>query len=240
MAETDATEALQVAIRELLLSKKEDLAEAGPKAVLAALQESGRWADVSAPKCKRVLKTVRDDIAEREKAALARRGTKYDCPKGHGLARFRTPHASFCCDVCRVYVSQGAGMWGCRECDWDVCEMRCRPKELQGLADLQATLDSLNKRVEASLALEDAEKRLTLALLESEVHQLEKSIDGSDLAVLISNAVYPMTEETARAHRKTLLQGTEALCERIEKQFKALKEADPKASMNGQESSSFS
>eukprot|EP00440_Ansanella_granifera_P018553 gb/GFBE01020151.1/.p1 GENE.gb/GFBE01020151.1/~~gb/GFBE01020151.1/.p1 ORF type:complete len:237 (+),score=51.54 gb/GFBE01020151.1/:1-711(+) len=223
--EADATAELQVAIRKLLITQKEEFADAGPKAVLAALQRNDeKWAGVSAPKCKRALQAVRGEIAKREADALARRKTKWDCPGGHGLARFMTPHASFCCDVCRCYVQQGAGMWGCRECDWDVCEQRCRPKDTQGLDDLQATLTSLEKRVEIARQMPVVEEKTALALLESEVHLLEKALDGADLTVLVSRSLDLISEEDARQRRKTLLRLTEELLEAIEARFRVLRE----------------
>eukprot|EP00930_Biecheleria_cincta_P030756 TRINITY_DN21314_c0_g2_i1.p1 TRINITY_DN21314_c0_g2~~TRINITY_DN21314_c0_g2_i1.p1 ORF type:complete len:262 (-),score=75.69 TRINITY_DN21314_c0_g2_i1:80-865(-) len=220
----DAAE-LHLAVRKLLLARKDEFIDAGPKAVLAALQsEDEKWSGISAPKCKRVLQAVRAEITKREADALARRKTKWDCPGGHGLARFMTHHASFCCDVCRCYVNQGAGMWGCRECDWDVCEQKCRPKDTQGLVDLEATLTSLEKRVEAARRSIAADEKTALAQLESEVHQLEKALDAADLSVLVKTSLDLISEEDARKRRKELLKCTEELLESIERRFKVLRD----------------
>eukprot|EP00931_Biecheleriopsis_adriatica_P044084 TRINITY_DN2518_c0_g1_i1.p1 TRINITY_DN2518_c0_g1~~TRINITY_DN2518_c0_g1_i1.p1 ORF type:complete len:247 (+),score=72.32 TRINITY_DN2518_c0_g1_i1:69-809(+) len=220
--EGDATAELQVALRKLLISRKDEFTEAGPKAFLEALKvEDEKWAGISAPKCKRALQAVRAELAKREAEALVRRKTKWDCPEGHGLARFMTPHSSFCCDVCRCYVPVGAGMWGCRRCDWDVCEQRCRPKETQGLDDLQATLSSLELRLEKAKELED--EKTGLAQIESEVHMLEKALDGADLSVLVKTSLELISEEDARQRRKKLLRLTEELLERIDTRFKTLR-----------------
>ncbi len=53
-------------------------------------------------------------------------GSVDDCPGCHGLFRFMTPHAGFVCDSCDRSMPQGSPMWGCRTCDWDVCESNCR------------------------------------------------------------------------------------------------------------------
>jgi len=48
----------------------------------------------------------------------------FKCPAGHHLDRFHTETDSFYCDLCRSeseYVPHGAVMWGCRECNYDVC-----------------------------------------------------------------------------------------------------------------------
>ncbi|CAK0854475.1 unnamed protein product [Prorocentrum cordatum] len=214
----------------VLLEASPDLAEAGPKAVLEALKKrDGRWASVSAPKCKRVLQQVRAELAERAAAALKRRATAFDCPGGHGLVRFAASHGSFCCDVCRVYQPLLAGMWGCRKCDWDVCEARCRPKDSQSLVDLDATFRSLELRTGEAAALAPAEAKAGLAQVEAEVHALEKALDSKDLAALAelerTSGRGPTSEEALRAERKRLLAATEGLLDRIEASFKEVRAA---------------
>ena len=44
------------------------------------------------------------------------------CPGKHVLSSFSTPDAEFSCDVCRTVFRTGTHMYGCRECDWDICE----------------------------------------------------------------------------------------------------------------------
>jgi hypothetical protein len=43
------------------------------------------------------------------------------CAEGHTLKQFQTPHSGFCCDTCKTYLPQGANLFGCRTCDFDVC-----------------------------------------------------------------------------------------------------------------------
>lgn len=43
------------------------------------------------------------------------------CPGGHLLKKFQTPHASFCCDVCKGEMDQDATMFGCDVCNFDRC-----------------------------------------------------------------------------------------------------------------------
>ena len=47
--------------------------------------------------------------------------TNLKCKNEHGLVRFVTPHDSFSCDVCHGSVPEGAVMFGCDTCDYDVC-----------------------------------------------------------------------------------------------------------------------
>ena len=51
------------------------------------------------------------------------------CPSGHGLREFRTPNGSFGCDLCGHpgQFPRGTTMWGCRECNHDVCRA-CRQR----------------------------------------------------------------------------------------------------------------
>ena len=51
--------------------------------------------------------------------------TKSKCEKHHGLIRFKTPSRGFGCDVCgRSGFSMNVIMFGCDECNYDVCS-RC-------------------------------------------------------------------------------------------------------------------
>ena len=45
----------------------------------------------------------------------------FECPRGHGLRPFLTPHASFRCNDCGVAQALRTAMQGCRTCDYDVC-----------------------------------------------------------------------------------------------------------------------
>lgn len=151
-------------------------------------------------------------------------GSVDDCPGCHGLIRFITEHANYCCDTCRCYVPQGSAMWGCRKCDWDVCEGRCHVRA-ETLSDLQSTCTGIEKRLEA-LAEEAPDDRTKMALLETEVHKLEKRLDGCNASDLCKNSAVMITEEEARSQKKDLLKRSEALLERIEGLFKKMKNPD--------------
>eukprot|EP00929_Paragymnodinium_shiwhaense_P012282 TRINITY_DN11914_c0_g1_i1.p1 TRINITY_DN11914_c0_g1~~TRINITY_DN11914_c0_g1_i1.p1 ORF type:complete len:670 (+),score=123.40 TRINITY_DN11914_c0_g1_i1:90-2099(+) len=47
------------------------------------------------------------------------------CPRGHSLRAWSTPTEGFGCDRCGEDMPQGTQLWGCRLCNWDVCES-CR------------------------------------------------------------------------------------------------------------------
>lgn len=61
----------------------------------------------------------------------AKSGPGYDCPRKHGLTRFTAHHEGFGCDVCETSQSKGATLYGCRQCDYDVCAS-CRPADADG------------------------------------------------------------------------------------------------------------
>ena len=46
--------------------------------------------------------------------------TETICANGHGLIRFETPRM-FGCDLCENGIPEGSVMYGCDECDYDVC-----------------------------------------------------------------------------------------------------------------------
>jgi ankyrin repeat protein len=47
--------------------------------------------------------------------------TDKKCANGHGLIRFKTPHGGYFCDLCRQSVPTDTVMYGCNECDYDIC-----------------------------------------------------------------------------------------------------------------------
>ena len=56
-------------------------------------------------------------------AALAAQAVNLDCPGEHGLKTFITIDSTFNCDACGASsIAEGSAMYGCRECDFDVCE----------------------------------------------------------------------------------------------------------------------
>lgn len=48
----------------------------------------------------------------------------FECPKNHGLTFDRTYQDRFKCDACANYFPTNWPMYGCRTCDWGICE-RC-------------------------------------------------------------------------------------------------------------------
>lgn len=204
--------------------------EAGPKALLTFVQSaSSEFASVGIQKFKKELAKVKTAIKEEQErerieAAKPKIGTKENCPYKHGLKRFMTNHGSYLCDTCRVYLPIGAPMWGCRECDWDVCEGRCHPAAFT-LTDLQSELDLLEREFQ-NISLDSAgDVKTQLALVESKVHKFEKTLDGTTAQELVKMTPKQMSEEEARTVKKTLIQGSEALLTKIESHFEALKTA---------------
>ena len=50
------------------------------------------------------------------------------CPQGHGLKRRETEMHGDQCDKCKQYQPQYSIMYGCRKCEYDLCE-KCAMKE---------------------------------------------------------------------------------------------------------------
>jgi len=44
-----------------------------------------------------------------------------DCPGSHGLQKFET-YCRFRCNACDGHFPKGTTMYGCRACDWDLCQ----------------------------------------------------------------------------------------------------------------------
>lgn len=216
---------LSNAIRAAIAANPEG-AEAGPKALLTAVQEAdAKFASVGIQKFKKALTKVKAALKEEEEAARIeaakpRVGTKDDCPGRHGLSRFLTNHGSYCCDTCRCYVPIGSPMWGCRQCDWDVCEGRCRPAEaMASLEDFDDSMSALEERVSVLRKEAPADFKPRLAQAESEVHKLEKKLDCSTAKGLAEVSKLAIGEEEARESKKKLLGRTERLLTEIEGLF---------------------
>lgn len=50
---------------------------------------------------------------------------KFNCPRAHGLSVLATPTDRWWCKVCREYLPKGRRMFGCRQCNYDVCTSCC-------------------------------------------------------------------------------------------------------------------
>eukprot|EP01084_Bolivina_argentea_P172774 299243_1 len=44
------------------------------------------------------------------------------CPANHTLTQFKTPDANYYCDVCNRNLNEQTILFGCRECDYDICQ----------------------------------------------------------------------------------------------------------------------
>jgi len=235
-ATRSALEALPPGSEELMVRKVplKDMVEAGPKALLAAVQAGDTsYAAVGLHKFKKVLAKARAAMAEeleqaRIEAAKPKVGSKDNCPGRHGLTRFLTNHSSYCCDTCRCYLPQGAPMWGCRTCDWDVCEGRCHapPTSIEAL---KGSIASLAEQVDLLQSEAPAGLRTKLALVEADVHKTERRLDDTSVQDIIAGSPLQMSEEEARTEKKALIKSSEALLARIEGIFDELKERPPDA-----------
>ena len=63
----------------------------------------------------------KEEEEEEEEEEADPAAARANCPGMHGLARFVIPGAGYSCDACGGCVAQGAGMYGCRLCNHDVC-----------------------------------------------------------------------------------------------------------------------
>lgn len=162
--------------------------EAGPKALLEVVKANdAKFADVNIMKAKKMVQQIRQQN-QQEESAVASVGDKKrqivktakrhrTCPGKHGLTRFLSPHEGCCCDSChevpgrKKCVEIGAAMWGCRVCNWDICEEKCyeaTPQETQTtnaqmLEDKIAGLEcKIQRCVEVSPDQEKLEKILNL------------------------------------------------------------------------------
>ena len=55
--------------------------------------------------------------------------TDNKCDNGHGLIGFKTPRYGFGCDVCSQLIPTDTVMYGCNECNYDIC-VSCEEKYL--------------------------------------------------------------------------------------------------------------
>merc|ERR1712139_702957 len=113
-------------------------------------------------------------------------------------------------------------MGGCRLCDWDVCEGRCHPAWMS-LEDLKSSLTGLESQVKMLSTDEPADLKTRLALVETDVHKLERRLDNSTVQELCKASAFALNEEDARSQKKALLKGTETLLNDIEQAFARLK-----------------
>ena len=86
----------------------------GAQAESEATKRSTRWGRFSGENRRA---TSADDAAfqEAKRAGLT-------CLNDHRLKRFHTPYPDFACSVCAQSFKESTLMFGCRECDYDVCK----------------------------------------------------------------------------------------------------------------------
>ena len=74
-------------------------------------------------------------------------GWRSNCPGDHGLQAFDAPHQNFNCDGCGKKIRVGARLFGCRQCDHDLCpSCHSTPADKQTLSFL---VSMLRRRFEA-------------------------------------------------------------------------------------------
>jgi len=89
------------------------------------------------PSLRRGLRSTLSRVTSRSPAAIVPACIEVvvnpiSCPAGHALERFvttlppRSEDSTCKCDRCGSMAALGARMWGCRMCNFDVCELCCR------------------------------------------------------------------------------------------------------------------
>merc|ERR1719375_2331350 len=58
-------------------------------------------------------------------AVMAAASLDKRCPQKHRLTYFATDRYGFSCEICHLILPKGTLMWGCRKCDWDICDAHC-------------------------------------------------------------------------------------------------------------------
>eukprot|EP00929_Paragymnodinium_shiwhaense_P114045 TRINITY_DN8235_c0_g1_i1.p1 TRINITY_DN8235_c0_g1~~TRINITY_DN8235_c0_g1_i1.p1 ORF type:complete len:2188 (+),score=673.38 TRINITY_DN8235_c0_g1_i1:151-6714(+) len=81
-------------------------------------------------------------------------GEVVKCPAGHDLDRGTAPVDNCSCDSCKEGVAKGAILWGCRVCNYDLCEV-CRQKQAPERMESKLSLDSKEQPKRQSRASRD-------------------------------------------------------------------------------------
>jgi hypothetical protein len=58
--------------------------------------------------------------------------TERTCPETHRLQAFEAERSGFSCDMCGSACAAGARLFGCRQCDYDLCEECATTPRLKG------------------------------------------------------------------------------------------------------------
>lgn len=53
------------------------------------------------------------------------------CKKGHCLTAFQTPKFKFYCEECQKLFPMGTTLYGCRQCDYELCEACVKPQSTE-------------------------------------------------------------------------------------------------------------
>eukprot|EP00747_Dinoflagellata_sp_TGD_P189642 gnl/TRDRNA2_/TRDRNA2_50199_c0_seq1.p1 gnl/TRDRNA2_/TRDRNA2_50199_c0~~gnl/TRDRNA2_/TRDRNA2_50199_c0_seq1.p1 ORF type:complete len:245 (+),score=67.96 gnl/TRDRNA2_/TRDRNA2_50199_c0_seq1:54-788(+) len=170
--------------------------DAGPKALLEAVKVcNAQCADVNIHKAKKIIQKIRQAKEKAQLMALeSAKEAKLSgsCPGSHTMVRYITDHEGYACNSCHKApgrnkcVPIGVAMWGCRICDWDVCEEKCykhtpQGKQLSKVQQLNDVIDGLNKKLERAIAVSPDQVKLVkiLALVRQEVISHEEKVQAA-------------------------------------------------------------
>lgn len=97
---------------------------------------NGRKQNQSAWHCKDCKYDLCDSCHRDSKTLILR------CPSNHALIPFYTNSSSFCCDECNSKQSNNTLLYGCRDCNYDVC-LKCYDKRLKNLSSHSKKLEKI-------------------------------------------------------------------------------------------------
>lgn len=156
------------------------------------------FADLSVMKVKKMQQLLRNakaeavsDVKDQVKTTKTQAVKKFaTCPAGHELTRYIAEHEGYGCNNCHKNpgrdkcVPIGNAMWGCRICDWDICEEKCydatpQKSALSKVQHLEDALAGLQAKFDRCIAVSPDQEKLEkiLKLITKEVQKMEENTD---------------------------------------------------------------
>jgi len=100
------------------------------------------------------------------------------CAKKHKAIIHLTKHSQFRCDLCGLGVDQGKPMHGCRQCDWDACEL-CTDQAQGGIAKWNYIRNQAEEFLNRHSMLDPNQN---IAEMSKEVHDVATKLKARELS----------------------------------------------------------
>ena len=102
---------------------------------------------------------------------------KHNCPGKHGLSKFNTETDAYGCDGCGEALKVNQELWGCRECDYDLCSKCYSSISFEDLTFLDSIFTALTKAEVDQTVMKKLANYLLIQMFDTEALDIDVQIE---------------------------------------------------------------